>query len=407
MSASDAPPGVRDLTGAERRGPARQEAVREPPERPASRSYYEETVKVPGYGRAPDRCRRLQPVGFCDHGHVTLGRSSCGTRRCPDHWRDWLEDAVVKQTARLAAYRAVQEGAGKRLLHVVASPPQDRHWTADAFWNARSRSYEVVEEAGVRGGVAVAHPYRSSEAGDELFATATEHGDWEEEDGMWSLFRDSADDWEAMDDLVEAAPHYHLLAACEDFDPDGVPSGWVAKNIRSLPRFHVDDVEAYRPMARVAYYLLTHAGVQKDRQTVTHFGEVHPAAFDPEEELGRAKWRRVQELAERAVKERPGEGVRGEEEQRECPRDGCEAHVVPIDELHEWLDGDGDWVRSLEPRQRLEIRGVQAWAELGDRPPPAVAGDKQRLRQWLVDKGRMHFGTLGEMRVQAGLGAFT
>lgn len=404
MSSAETPAAVRDLSAAEQRGPAEQEEVRGPPTGGGS-AYYQDTVRLPGFGFAPDRCRSLQPVGFCEHGHVALGRSSCGTRRCPDHWRDWTERAVVNAVARLAAYRYVQQGAGKRLLHVVASPEQDRRWTADAFWDARSASYDAAEAAGARGGVAVPHPYRASDDGEHLWEAATEHGDWEEERGKWSLFRDDAgDDWGRMREHVEAAPHYHMLAPARDLDGDDAPAGWVVKNIRSLPRFHVDDVEAYRAMARPMYYLLTHAAAQDGRNTVTYWGDVHPGAFNPEEELSAARWERIQEYAERAVKERPAEGAAGTgSEEQLCERDGCESEIVPIEELGEWLQ-DETWVRSLGREERLELRGVQVWAQFGDRPPPTSS--EAAVREWLRERGRLHHGLLGERAAQVGLGSF-
>lgn len=401
MSRATTPPGVRDLHDAARREPAAQEAVREPPTGGGS-AYYQDAVRLPGFGFAPERCRALQPVGFCQgHGHVQLGRSSCGTRRCPDHWRDWLTRAVENIVARLAAYRYVQEGAGKRLLHAVVSPDQERRWTDEAFWDARSGSYEAAEAAGARGGVTVPHPYRSSEEGERLWEMATEHGDVDDDLGKWSLFRDASDGWGEMQEYVEAAPHYHMLAPSEDFQGGEAPAGWVAKNIRSLPRFHVDDVEAYRPMAKVAYYLLTHSGMQEGRQTVTYWGEVHPAAFNPEEELTKARWDRIQEYAHRAVHERPGEGAAGTgEEEETCGREECDSVVVPIEELHDYMN-DEAWVRSLGRHERLELRGVQAWARFGDRPPPDT--EEKKVRRWLRRRGRLHSG-LGNP--QTGLGAF-
>ncbi|MFC7078291.1 hypothetical protein, partial [Haloarcula halophila] len=144
---------------------AERENIR--PEPPTT--YYDGAVKLPGYGESPDRCRPLTPVGFCEEGHTILGRSSCGTRYCPDHWRDWNEEAVINAVARLAAYRHAVDGAEKRLSHIVASPPQDRRYSKRAMWETRSEAYEVLKDAGVRGGMAVTHPYRTNERGDTLF----------------------------------------------------------------------------------------------------------------------------------------------------------------------------------------------------------------------------------------------
>ena len=414
MSRAEVPPGVRDLAGAPQRSPADQDERRGPDRGVPSRCYYEDTVKLPGFGHQPNRCRPLQPVGFCrDHGHPVLGRSSCGTRYCPEHFRDWLQEAVISAVARLAAYRYVQDGAEKRLLHVVASPePDSRWWTADAFWKARSDSYEILKAAGCRGGVTVPHPYRASEWGDEFFETTVEAGDWEESKGKWSLFRNSADGWGEMDQFIEPGPHYHALAACQDFDPNGVPSGWVAKNIRSIGRFHYRDVEAYREMVKPAYYLLTHAGAEDGRQTVTYWGEVHPASFDPAEEIAAARWDQIQQYARAAVTTDPGEsplsaGSKGPADERECPREGCESEVVPIDELAEFLE-DPAFRSRVDHQQLLALYGIQVWSVMGDRPPPSAAAREARLLEWLRETGRTHHDPAGEVGPfhQVGLGDF-
>ena len=397
------PPGVRDLSDARERSPAEQDERRGPDRGVPSRCYYEETVKLPGFGNQPNRCRPLQPVGFCrDRGHVALGRSSCGTRYCPEHWRDWIEGAVVSAVARLAAYRYVQDGAEKRLLHVVASPdPESRRWSSRAFWEARSESYDVLKAAGCRGGVTAAHPYRSSEWGDDLFRTAVEAGDVDEERGKWSLFREVADDWADLQQYIAPGPHYHALAAAKDFDGEAAPDGWVAKNIRSVGRFHYRDVEAYREMVKPAYYLLTHGGAQDGRQTVTYWGDVHPASFDPTEELSAGRWEQIQQYAKAAVTTNPGDsplsaGSAGPTDDRECPREECESEVVPLDELDEFLDDDAFRAR-VDHEQLLALRGVQVWAVLGDRPPPSVMGREGALLEWLRSAGRTHYDPAGEV----------
>lgn len=412
MSRAQLPPAVHDRPRANT-SPAEQDARRTPGREAPERAYYQDTIRLPGFGDQPHRCMPLKPVGFCrEHGHPVLGRSSCGTRYCPEHWRDWLEDAVAKQVARLAAYRAAAEGAEKRMLHVVLSPDPDRWWTGREFWETRTDAYAVAESVGVRGGCLYPHPYRTSEAGDHLFQTAVESGDWEADRGKWSLLRDAADDWADMQDFIEAGPHYHMLAAAEDFDPDGLEAGWVGKNIRSLPRFHEQDIESYRPMAKVAYYLLTHAAVQDGRNTNTYFGDVHPNAFDPSEELGEARWQRIQENAELAVTTRPGplgaaDKEAAGEQHDECPREDCESEVVPIDRLHEFLE-DEDWLASIDETQRLQLEGLMCWAEgRTDRPPPHAATDEQDMLGWLHRQGEIvadHRPSL--MTQQVGLGDF-
>lgn len=358
------------------------------------KTFYSGVVKIPGFSEPPDRCRPLAPVGFCEAGHPVLGRSSCGVRYCRDHWRDWCEDAVVSMVARLAAFRYAAEGAGKRLSHVVASPPQDRRYSAREVWETRSEAYEAMEAAGVRGGATVTHSYRTNDRGDALFATAVEQGDVDEGTGRWRFLRDLADgDWDELARYIEAAPHYHALAAAEDVDGEAAPDGWVVKRIDSVKPFHYRDTEAYRDMAARAYYVLTHGTVQQGRQTTTYFGDVHPAAFNPEEELTAAVWSRIQMEAEKAVKENPseegdGSGHAGEE----CPCEECEAPVIDLMYLPEYLDDD-EWVTEIlahrDGRKRwLQLQGMLMWRQgRTDRPPPSVQSSEERLLNWLEVQG--------------------
>lgn len=358
-------------------------------------TFYDGEVRVPGYGDAPNRCRQLTPVGFCDHGHTVLGRSSCGTRYCPDHWRDWCEDAVVSAVARLAAYRQAREGAERRMVHVVASPPQERRYSVRSLWETRSEAYEAFEAAGVRGGVTVTHPFRTNDRGEHLFQTAAEHGDLPDGMGRWRFLRETTDDWDDMSRYVEAAPHYHSLAAATDVSGEAAPEGWVVKNIRGLEEFHIHDTESYRDMVASFYYILTHGAEQTGRQMTTYFGEVHPAAFDPEEELTTAEWRRIQQEAEKAVKgDESDEGVSAGGGPEECPQEDCEAVVRDLVYLDEYLD-DEDWQAQVRnqpggPERLAILRGTRAyWSGMCDRPPPAARSTPERFRQWLKRRGQV------------------
>jgi hypothetical protein len=355
--------------------------------------YYGAVVKLPGVGRAPNRCRGLEPVGFCEAGHVHLGRSSCDTRYCPDHWRGWVRDGTESAVARLAAFREAATGWGKRLVHLVASPDVDRV-SAERFWSLRGDAQDAVKAAGARGGYSVAHGYRTSDLADRMFEAACDHGDWEREWGRWSFLRDMAEgDWSEWEPLIEEGPHYHFLAACEDFDPDAVPDGWVVKNIRSFSRFEKRDMEAFEDMARAAYYLRTHGAAEEKRQTATWFGEMHPVAFDPAEELGSVEWQMIQERAADAVGMDPAEMRDGEAAEEVCEIEDCEAVVHSLDELRTWMS-DASWFQSLPLKRQRRLQGVEIWIiEETALPPPTVRGSEGNLREWLLETGRMYHGS--------------
>jgi hypothetical protein len=268
------------------------------------------------------------------------------------------------------------------------------------MWDSRSDAYDVLEAAGVRGGAAITHPYRTTAEADRLYKQyKNEEGD--AASGKWRFFRDLADDlpgddWEELQQYIEASPHYHTLAAVEDVDGSKAPDGWVVENIRSFDRFQYDQSESYEDLVKTAFYVLTHGAVQQGRATSTYFGEVHPNAFDPEEELTAAKWSRIQMEAERAVKgvaeetEEEGEGsAHGPDE---CPRDGCEGCVIDIFYLPEYLDDD-DFVSHVlshrDGRERLaQLRGMFAWWDTRtDRPPPGALTNERQLCEWLQEQG--------------------
>jgi hypothetical protein len=358
-------------------------------------TYYEERVKIAGMGEAPNRCRPMKPVGFCERGHTILGRSSCGTRECPDHYRDSIEEAVITMVARMAAFRHVADGAGKRWHHLVASPPQDRRYTVEQLWNTRTDAYDALEAAGVRGGATVTHPYRTNDRGDMLYETATESGDVPEDQGRWSFLRELSDDWEEMTQYIEAAPHYHCLGAAKDVDSGEVPGDWIVKRIQTMRPFFYRDTMAYRDMVAPAYYVLTHGAVQEGRRGTTYFGEMHPASFDPEEELTAAVWSRIQMEAEKAVKTRPGEEIAADHGPEECPCEGCEADVIDVMHLPEYMQDD-DWVAHVRNQRHGRARynrlmGVLLWWEgRCDTPPPGVVTSEAQLREWLEDNGNVH-----------------
>jgi len=351
-------------------------------------TYYDDLIRIPGMRSAPDRCRQVKPVGVCRGGHVVVGRSSCETRYCPDHWRDWSEEALEAPLRRLAAYRQAQDGWGRRLVHVVASPPQDRRYSVREFWETRRDAYDAFEAAGVRGGVCVAHAWRTSDAGDELYRAAVEYGDIDVDYGRWRFLREVSEGWDDLLRYIEAAPHYHSLAAARDVRGDHAPEGWVVDNMGSLSRFEIDDLDCYEEMAQRLAYILSHGAEQLDKMMTTYFGDVHPAAFDPAEELTEEELAKIDEMVEAAVGLDDGHGP------EECPHDGCECRVMDLIHLDELLD-DEEWVASVRDHtdggERLAIlRGTQAYIKgLTDRPPPVARSDLEGLQRWLKRQGAL------------------
>lgn len=359
------------------------------------KTYYEDVVMIPGYRDAPDRCRPHKPVGVCKAGHPILGRSSCQTYGCPDHWRDRIEETTINVVARLAAWREARDV--KRVSHIVVSPDAEKRYSERAMWDERSEAYDALEAAGALGGASVVHPFRTNDRGNHLYKTARDLGELEEGTGRWRFLREISDDWGELQNYIEASPHYHTFTAASDVEPDESRPE-VVKRIRSFKRFYYQDTEAYRDMAASVYYVLTHAAHQPGRKALSWYGELH--SFDPEEELTLTKWDRIQREAEKAVRGWQEEVTPESEESclhgpDECPREGCEAPVLALGHLRDLLEDD-DWVSELliqrDGRERwLRCLGLLAWCEgRTDRPPPGAVESKPRLLEWLEDLGKQH-----------------
>jgi len=330
----------------------------------------------------------------------------------------------------------------RRLLHVVGSPPQDRRYTVREFWSAvRGDSYERIEEVGGRGGVAIPHGYRMGQDADELWRQEVDLGWVDPRRGKWQFVRSITDDWGDMQaGLVKPAPHMHGLVPSCDFDGDAaadLPGDWVVHNVRSLAPIYLreDDVpwryraeteqsaesvvrEGFEDMARLLMYLLSHAAVQipvgdpddgglGGRATVTYFGDVHPNAFDPAKHFGGRELALIEQRAAEAVAAVVGDG--DGEDGETCGREGCEAEVVPLCRLDDYL-ADVEWFEGLEAEQQWEIWGLSHWS--GQRPPPgggehsqppggsgrsasvsdSVRADGETLVEWLRRVGRARLG---------------
>jgi hypothetical protein len=156
-------------------------------------------------------------------------------------------------------------------------------------------------------------------------------------------------------------------------------------------------------MARAAWYLRTHGAAEEGRQTATWFGEMHPASFDPAEDVTAVAWDRIQREAAEAVgvpieemRDRDGDG------ERTCEVEDCEAVLHDIEDLQAFT-ADASWMRSIPPKRRHRIRAVEIWVfEETVIPPPAVRSSEARVREWLLETGRQY---ISQSR-QVGLKAF-
>jgi len=341
---------------------------------------FSDVVQLPGFGQPTRTCQQLVPRGVCEAGHIQLATSSCELRRCPDHWREWATRGTEAAVARLAAYRQAQgHDWDRRMVHVVVSPETDVTPTERRLWRWRSEAQQIASDCGLRGGLMVTHPYRTTDELDRLYAQAVAGG-LPGDHGKWRFARELAGgDWRELEQLVDASPHYHVVGPARDVDAEAVAGldGWVVKMIRSLPRHHLRDPEPYEATAGLVWYLRSHAAHQQGRHSVSYFGAVHPATFDPAEALTASEWQQVQQMAGYAVD--PPEA----EEDPLCACDDCEAPVFEMYELPGRL-AQLEWFAPLDDDIKKQLLGLKLWWVDGMAvPPPAASIDEQAMLAWL------------------------
>jgi len=89
--------------------------------------YADSSMTLPGKGDRGKNCGQWYPQEFCNEcGEPRFGESRCLERNCPECWRAWSKQRTVGIIERLQKAReAANSGLQKRVVHAVASPPQD------------------------------------------------------------------------------------------------------------------------------------------------------------------------------------------------------------------------------------------------------------------------------------------
>jgi hypothetical protein len=342
-------------------------------------AYGEGELLLPGKGDSHPECGSVRAKGFCDGAarddggetHVVYGKHLCGRRECPRCWSsEWAGPRTVSVVQRLGAARyAAEEPQNKRAVHAVFSPPEGDVESVTALFEVRKQVSDLADEHGVRGGIIVPHAYRATEDAKMAFREQGEYGT------LWRFIRQNGTSWR---DQVYWSPHYHVVGLCRDFeesDPDA-DGGWIAKNIKhkgshSLAPFRLQDREGYDDMAGVVRYLLSHATfpAEGSRQVVTWYGSVHGVNFGPSRELSEGAWSVIQRTAEEVVGaegDESGESGPDDDENEECPVEGCPGDIHPAHEIPDYLRDNRD---NLAFEQRCKLEAVYGWS-VGDLDPP-------------------------------------
>lgn len=298
-----------------------------------------------------------------------MGQNRCERRECPECEGIWTRDRAVGVVQRLAGARyAESDGLDRRVVHAVMSPPEGDVRTLQEVSDGFGEAYELAQEKGIRGGVAIFHGFRVTDAAKEQYVAD------DPDTGLWDWIKhDRAEDWRS---LTYWSPHYHILGLCRDMGANHPEEqdGWVAERIRSLaPYSGLTDMDGYQDMARAAYYVLSHATFEEGRDCVRWYGDVSTATFRPAEELSDGARdtieRKVEELVGPAndPPEEASAGGEDPEADRECDNCGASSWSSIFDAGHALQDKG--WCSRIDREQERRLVAAWEWV-IGDREPP-------------------------------------
>jgi len=191
-----------------------------------------------------ETCGQVRSWAVCrdhpgDHPRIKRGQS-CGWAGCPVCWPTWAHRAADRAGSRLEAYGSLH-GVG-RLAHYTFNPPEGTAPSWEAF-------YQVMRQAGGRGGAVLRHPCRTRET--------TPERKWER------LLRRA--DWRMH---IRESTHFHTISGRIPMKSSTFyeKTGWTYKRIRPLE--DREDIE------RVLFYLLSHVQVT-GQNVIRYFGRCH------------------------------------------------------------------------------------------------------------------------------------
>jgi hypothetical protein len=370
------------------------------------RAYASSSLSIPGKSNPGEGCGEWAPLEFCEAcGEPHMGEQRCEQRQCPECWTKWRKNQAMPIVRRLAAAReSAGEGLEKRAVHAVVSPPEGEVTTLVEFDDMMRRAYDLLDEAGVRGGVAIPHGWRVTDEAKREWARETDGGD----DGpsLWAWVRESGD-WRTC---TYWSPHVHVLGLSREFEapkPEAVDD-WIVSRIRTFSNHRLTNPDCYEDLARASMYLMSHSAFepQSGKDSIRWFGDLHPSRFSPDPrdgddpelpalrrggwgvdprdpvgslqvyDLGLAQlslgtYKIVSRKAAEAVEVPNPEDPEGPEDpEKQCsPCTNCEARCKsPIHEAPEALQ-DREWCEQIGREQQRRLKAAFKWL-LGEVVPP-------------------------------------
>lgn len=345
-------------------------------------SYAENSLTIPGKGDRPESCGDWYPTEFCDEcGELELSQSACWCRDCPKCWFKWTRESARRITVRLNGARQTEpDNYQRRAHHIVVSPPPGSIKTLCDYYQAQKKGYQLAKEHGVRGGVCIPHAYRIST---DAKARWNEMHD-ETESGIWKWIREHDQAW---DELVEWAPHFHILGLGIDLQPGKQSEDWVFKQIRSLSPHRLTESDGYDDLLGCARYLLSHCSYNPDesKQSVRWFGALSPSQFSPEQSLSEGAYSALTRKTDERIKSYSDRIETDESASNTCSKEGCDGRLLPILDAGVKL-GQSDWTTQLDSATHARLQAAYRWANGDLDPPPqeVLEGSEQLVRTFLA-----------------------
>lgn len=326
-----------------------------------------ESWELPGFGESGDKCGNPVPVGVCEAGHAQWGEHRCGRRSCSECYGRWAREASARAATRVQSFRETQpDDWHSQAAHITFSPQNGDINTEREYFDGYSKAAEVAQEKGMRGFAVIGHPWRVTDRGKALYA---KHGAEDSEYGLWVWLRKTFEFDELME-LIKWEPHYHIIGmTTEDMEPGSEDDDFVYEFHGSLERYGgVEDRDSHEDVFGKFRYLLSHTGYPSGstKQVIRWYGCLSNSTFvdDATEDWQIQKpldaEERIREILEELSTSEIEEGDGDTEDEELCDCEGCDAPVVPLEDLSLYL-------REYDPPDDVRdvMEAVIAWRFYG------------------------------------------
>ena len=351
--------------------------------------------ELPGRGDRGAGCGVWYPDAVCETcGEPRFKSRVCGARSCPDCWGVWAQQAAVRATQRIQAFRHTQPPDWHRQgAHAVISPPEGDVQSEGDYWRWRSKAAEIASDKGWRGFAVIPHPYRPTDEAKKRYRRV------DPDYGIWVWLRN---DVEEMQSLIKWSPHYHIVGATgADMEPAKDDEPFVYRFLRSVEHYEgIHDEDSHEDLYGLFRYLLSHTGypVGSSKQVTTWYGELANSVFveeatedwqhaKPSEGVRSALKREIEAVADAPAEVEEEDGAADPTEDDscgECERDDCDGILIdvfdvtaylrqndPPDEVRDSMELARDWrLGRIEPPPGLKLPqtredAVLAFDEMG------------------------------------------